>query len=109
MSQSEVIANTILQQLGGRLSMMTGAHNLVALESGLQFSLRKGDARDGINRVQIILTAMDDYTVIFYKIDVRNVENPCVTVDTVEGIYCDQLMDVFENHTGLYLTLSPRQ
>jgi hypothetical protein len=96
------IANTILEQTGGRkLAVMTGAFNFYAIDSGLQFQLKSG-AKDGINKIRIVLTSDDDYTVTFYK-------GAGVIVATVDSVYCDMLQDIFEEHTGLYTTLFARQ
>jgi hypothetical protein len=107
LTHNQEIARTILEQLGRQFVVLTGASQFVALESGLQFNIGSG-AKDGISKVRIILTPADDYTLIFYK-KTRNPVEPWATVDTVEGVYCDNLQDVFESHTNFYVTLSPRR
>ena len=105
------IAQTIAQQIGGlnRLVVMTGAKQFVALSEvdeqlgGLKFKVGRG-ANNAINTVIIKLMANDTYTVEGWTIRgvkaTRKVE--------VSDVYCDNLMDVFENITGFYLTLNAR-
>jgi hypothetical protein len=111
MTANQQIARTILEQFGGgRLAVMTGAHSFVAIDQGLQFHLKHG-AKDGINRVTIVLTPADDYTVTFYRFTrqaLQRGEHP-VVVAQAEGVYCDTLQDIFEQHTGLFTTLFARQ
>lgn len=95
------IATTVLEQLGGnRFRMMTGSRDFVALESGLMFRVGSG-ARNGINKVRVVLTPADDYTVEFWR--VRGTK--ATLVQSREGIYCDQLQEVFTNETGFYTRL----
>jgi hypothetical protein len=94
------IAKTILEQLGGnRFVRFTGAKNLVALESGLLFSIPK--AKDSINRVRITLTPADTYTVEFCAVRGSKVKE----VAKLEDVYCDMLVELFETNTGLYTHL----
>ncbi len=98
------IANTILQQLGGRkFQAMTGARQFVALESGLRFKLPGGGGfcRNGINCVSITLDPSDTYTVAFY----RNRGMTVTTVSEHHDIYFDQLQGVFRAETGLEMHL----
>ena len=99
-------ANVILEQIGRgntrALPVMTGARSFVAHNEergALSFKL-PNNAKDGINFVKVVLTASDTYTVTFARVwgtkfDVKA---------TVENVYCDQLADVFERETGLYVT-----
>ena len=53
------------------------------------------------NALRITLDPSDTYTMKFFKINPRK-----LTVDTVreiEDVYCDQLTEIFERETGLYL------
>lgn len=104
MTRAQQIATTILNQLGGhRFLAMTGAKQLISLESGLQFSLPARFARKGINKVQVVLTGMDDYHLKFFRYNSKSFDCPCL--EEREGIYCDQLQDVFTAVTGLYTHL----
>jgi hypothetical protein len=106
MTRNQEIAKTILEQLGGgQFVAVTGAHGFVAIDNGLQFQLHAG-AKDKINKVRIVLTPADEYNVIFYR--TRGPVEP-VLVATLDGLYFDQLQDVFEEHTGLYTTLKARK
>ena len=103
--ESQQIARTILEQLGGPgFTMLTGACNLVATGNGLRFFIGSG-AKNGINRVTVTLNPADDYFVQF-----EHVSAPLyAVVSDAEGVYADQLQDVFEHHTGFYTTLRPRR
>lgn len=92
------VANTILQQLGGRqFLVMTGATNLVGGADSLSFSLPTAIAKDRINKVRVTLTPADDYTVEFFYIRGTKV----ATVKSLDGVYSDQLQDIFTDTTGL--------
>jgi len=101
----KAIATEIYSQFGGnRAGAMIGMYNQAYDGSAASpnFSSRfKATAKNGINHVKIELTAMDDYTVKFGKIRGTDFK----VVKTVEGVYADMLQDVFENETGLYLSL----
>lgn len=95
------VANTILEQLGGRrFTLMTGARNFVAGQSELSFRL-PNNAANGINVVSIKLTARDDYDLTFSRLRRTKQGVTMTVVDTRTGIYCDQLRDVFERVTQL--------
>ena len=111
------IATTIIQQMGGggKLRAMVGASDIFALEAGVQFSF-KGCKE--ANKVKIDLTEMDTYNISFYKIpklgkiNTKNLESfmakieTCNTpIKTFEGAYEDMLKPIFEETTGLYLSL----
>jgi hypothetical protein len=93
------VAQTILDQMGGtrRIMMMTGAKQFVSSDDGVQFSF-KGSRK--YNKVVVKLAADDTYTVGMFKI--RGVS---VKGQNFDGIYADQLVELFERETGLYLTL----
>jgi hypothetical protein len=100
-TRSQEIAHTIAQQLGGlgRLAMMVGAKNFVALESGLTMKLGKG-AKDGITHLTVTLDADDTYTVRFQRVYGTKVTEK----GTTEGAYADMLTNLFESTTGFYLS-----
>jgi len=98
------IANTIIAQLGGRrFTVMTGAKDFCATETGLSFRLpgAGGYCKNGINRVRIALTGRDDYDVFFHR--VRGAK--LTTIAMHSGIYAEQLRDVFTAATGLQTSL----
>ena len=93
---------TIFDQLGGnKFKVMTGAKNFCysTEENFLSFSIGKNEK--GINRVKIILTPADDYTMQFAYVRGTNYK----IKKTVEGVYCDMLQDVFTKETGMYTKL----
>jgi hypothetical protein len=97
MSTDMTVATTILQQLGGRrFQTMTGAHSFSGDTNALVFKFP--GAKDRIFACRIMLTPADDYTLAFYRKRGRyNVE----VAEELDGIYCDQLQEVFSRVTGL--------
>ena len=131
MTQNQEIANTILQQLGGRqFIMMTGAKQLVAIDNGLRFRIGRNGSK--ANMVRIILKGDDTYLMQFMKIG--NEVNPYAillryankglnkaeynakvqnaiekakkaaepkVLQQYDGIFCDQLEDLFRDYTKM--------
>ena len=97
-------AQTIKQQLGGgKFVAMTGAKDFMfsGKDSYLSFKIGKG-AKDGINYIKIIYNqGKDDYTVEFCVFRGTNV----TVKHRAEGVYADQLREIFQKHTGLYTSL----
>ena len=96
------IAMTILEQLGGnKFAAMTGAKNFTysstAKSPFLMFQIGSG-AKNAIKFVKITLNSMDLYDMEFMK---RNGS----IVRTINGIYNDQLQDIFTDVTGFYTRL----
>ena len=90
----------IYKQLGGkRFSLMTGAKQFVFDEDSLRFRIPK--AKSGINFVRIRLTPEDLYDVEFGKI--RGFDY--VAISEAKGVFCDQLVELFERETGMYCKL----
>lgn len=99
---SREVAETILQQLGGRrFIVMTGAKRVVAEGNALRFRLPSNFAKSGINAVTITLNCMDTYDLVFSNVNGLDVTE----IATVNDIYADQLRDVFRSETGLNTTL----
>ena len=82
---------------------MTGAREFVDGGKFLRFKLPK--AKDGINFVEITLNSMDTYDIEFGRIRKVGVEFTYKVVKTVDGIYNDQLQEIFTQYTGLYTKL----
>jgi len=105
MNRNREIAEEILRQLGGNLFVaMTGAKDLMAIDDGLMFSLPRGFAKNSINKVRIVLTPMDTYTVEFWKIGTA----PRYTQTQIskhDDIYVEDLRRVISDETGLALSL----
>ena len=95
-------ARIIFEQIGGhKFAVMTGAKNFCYSEKEHFLSFSIGRNNKGINRVKIILTPADDYTMQFFYIRGANYKVKA----EVEGVYCDMLQDVFTMNTGLYTKL----
>lgn len=96
------VAKTILQQLGGnRFVAMTGTKNFVGCDDALVMSLPRNKSK--ANKLRIVLTPMDTYTMEFQKINMKKMT--VETVKTVENVYCDLLQDAFMTETGMYTSL----
>jgi hypothetical protein len=94
----KTIAATILEQLGGRKFIaMTGAKNMLNHGNALSLRLPSRFATDGINYVKVTLTHMDDYTLEFGKVRGMNYK----LLKSIDGVYCDQLQEIFTATTGL--------
>ena len=99
-TKDTTIAETILQQLGGRRFIaMTGSSNFIAGKNSLSMKLTRN--KSGANYLRITLTSMDDYTMEFISIRGTNMN----VKETSEGVYCDQLAFFFTRHTGMYTSL----
>lgn len=99
------IAQTILNQLGGRQFLMLTASKLMVSETSL--TCKVGSNPNNIAAVKITLTDDDLYTVTAYKWRGR----PRVMTEVIkhEGLFCDMLQDEFEEITGLYVTFGKRK
>ena len=101
----EGVAETILQQLGGRkFTTMTGAKNISKGKNNegneyLGFYLPHADR--GINYVKITLNDLDTYDIEYAKIRGTNYS----VVSTSENIYAENLIEDFETNTKLYLSI----
>lgn len=96
------VALEIFHQLGAtRFIAMTGAKNCSDIGNGMAFQLPANLTKNRINAVKIVLDPSDTYTVKFIKCTTKEIK----TVSEHSGIYCDQLVDLFEQQTGLYTHL----
>ena len=101
---SEDVAKTIIQQLGHKALYMLGAKNLVRGKDGGKewISFRIGKNSKGINYIKIYYNAGKDlYDIEFGRI--RGVEYK--TVNKIDDIYFDQLHELIEKYTGMYVKL----
>ena len=95
------IQNTMIQQLGGmgKLKAMVGASQFSALTKyELAFKF-KGSGMT--NCVKITLNALDLYDIEFFRIRGSNIK----PVASFLGVYAESLRGLFEETTGLYLSL----
>ena len=86
----------------GRLKAMVGAKNFVVHDnySGISFKFaNKGAGRP--NYIKITLNAADTYNVEFGRVWGMDYK----VIEKLEGVYNDQLKELFEKATGLYLSL----
>lgn len=106
------IANTILNQLGGNAFIaMTGASHFVSDGNTLRMNLPRNMSK--ANKLYITLTADDLYTMRFFKFAAGRYnsktysfsEDKTVEVELFEGVYCDQLQELFTRVTGMYTRL----
>ena len=104
--EQKQIANTIIMQMGGqgKLRAMVGANNFgfEQTDEGVAMSFHfKGSRKHNICKV--ILNGDDTYTFKLYKLNRRTY----TLKDTYQltGVYWDMLKPVFEQQTGLYLSL----
>jgi hypothetical protein len=100
-NEASQTAKAILKQLGGnKFIAMTGAKNFTGDNKSLQFSLPK--AKGGINKVRIELDRGRD----LYNIEFGSLRAGKYKVKKkFNGIYADQMGDLFEKTTGLYIRL----
>ena len=97
------VADTILEQMGGknRIGAMVGVtsffSNIDSVKGGAGFRFR-ARAKDGIKAVTIVLEASDTYTVRF--VTARG-----YLKREVADVYASDLKALFEDVTGLYLSL----
>lgn len=98
--EQKQVAETIIEQLGGRLTPMIGAYNMFHHAEGALSFRFKARASNSANHCKV--TLVDDlYTVVFTSIRGTKVN----VKGTFEGIYNDQLKELFERETGLCLTM----
>lgn len=91
------VAQTIATQLGGtsRLKMMVGAHNFATDGKNLVFKIKNPK----INYIKITLNGKDLYDLEFSKVGISY-----KVVKEYKDIYNDQLVELFEKTTGMYLS-----
>ena len=92
------VATTIRDQIGHKALYMLGAQNIGGTENSLSFKIR---GTNKVSHIKITLNSMDTYDVEFFKIRGSKIS----TVNKVDGIYADQLLEIIEQNTGLYTSL----
>lgn len=109
--QVPYFAQEIIRQMGGigKLRAMVGAKSFVYSdqEESVMFGFMTG--KSGINKIKITLTPMDLYSVEFWQIPstramLKGVE-PALVGGVHDNVYWEDLQDLFEAETGLYLSL----
>jgi hypothetical protein len=107
--RAKEIAETIYAQFGGRkAAAMIGMHAMAfgTDESGNAYLSFKFKAGRKANYCKVTLNAMDTYDMEIQKVSFGVSQGlKCKVVASHDGVYCDQLQDLFEKATGLYLRL----
>jgi len=94
---NKTVAIEILKQLGGnRFIAMTGAKNFTCDNNSMGFQISNRNLLKA-RFVKITLNIWDTYDIEFKTIK----KNEIVTLDSLSGIYNDQLQEVFTSKTGL--------
>jgi hypothetical protein len=97
MSNSNFSAETVLQQLGGRKFIaMTGAKHFTKGKNFIGFKIPRGNNK--IRYIKIELNSMDTYDMKFMTLSGKIIKKE-------DGIYSDQLQEIFTENTGLYTHL----
>lgn len=88
-----------IRQLGGfgRLKTFVGAKDFVSDGNTLRFRFKGSKVA---THLSITLNSLDTYDLKFLKVWGKDVK----TVKEFENIYADQLVEIFEETTGLYLS-----
>jgi len=91
-------AGEVLKQLGGnKFRAMTGAKNFVKDDAKQMIIFKIGRNSKGVNYVRITLNSMDTYDMEFISMRAGK-----KTIKSkADGVYNDQLQEVFTNHTGM--------
>ena len=96
LTESQQVAKTILQQLGGnKFIAMTGAKNFGSSKNSLQFKIGKNSK--SISHVIITLKSSDLYDVEFIRM--RGTSRK--VVKKLKGVYADMLQKIFTKYTGM--------
>lgn len=95
------IAETIYNQLHGRrrLATMAGCKNFTYGEGCVTFHIGRNAKK--VTAMGVKLEASDTYTVTLYQGKGVNMRKK----ETLENVYASQLVSIFEDRTGMFLTL----
>ena len=99
------VAETILQQLGGRRFIaMTGAKKLLASNDSLSFRIGRNATQTNYVKIEYDY-GKDLYSMSFSYVANNKGEITTKELKRLEGVYCDQLTEIFTDFTGLYTSL----
>jgi hypothetical protein len=99
-THTKEIAAEILRQMGGsKFIVMTGSYNFIADGNTLCMKLRRNKSRANI--LYITLNSMDTYDMRFAQFSGTDVKD----LRIVEGVYDDQIQEIFTDVTGMYTHL----
>ena len=101
--QSMAIIETMVSQLGGNKALaMTGGRFIADTENCKLIFIFKGSRK--ANRLHMTyLEGQDLYKMEFIKHSPKYLTDK--VVKEYDGVYCDQVIELFEAFTGLYLSL----
>lgn len=100
-SDSQLLAKEIMQQIGRNSLWAAGARNFFALsededfQGGLQFRVTITSPQHH-HKIQVHLTWLDDYTVELWLIK----RGEARLINAITGVYCDQLADTIYDLTN---------
>jgi hypothetical protein len=95
------VAKTILDQFGGKMALVLIGGKAKVVENGQGIGIKwPNKQRSKGNYVEIVLKPDDTYEMTFF--------NGTKKVKSYDGVYADQLQDIFEKQTGWYLTMGRR-
>lgn len=109
---NNIVAMEILKQLGGnKFLAMTGAKNLTCDNNSLNMKLSKNMSK--ANYLKITLNSLDTYDIRFYNVtdgrmNMKTFESSPIKnkdIKVLNGVYCDQLQEIFTEVTGMYTSL----
>jgi hypothetical protein len=97
------VADTIIQQLGGagQLRAMLGTKSVLVDENSARFDFRM--VRKANKCLVTYHPGLDLYSMDFYLLNARKAS--CKLVQSYSMIYADQLRSLFEDFTGLRMSL----
>ena len=96
------IETTTLAQIGGAKAMYMIGGTVYTGHGKPELQVKfKARALSGINYLKIALKGDDTYTVTLSRVTIKG-ENVKLSLT---GVYADQLVEIFERHTGLYLSV----
>ena len=106
------VADTIYQQLGGnKFTVMTGAKHFVYDDNSLRFNIPRNMSR--ANTVKITLRGDDTYDMVFRQVITPKLSHKTwefskgkdVVIREFNGIFFNQLAELFTEVTGMYTRL----
>lgn len=100
---NDTTAETFDQLGGWEFARLIGTKAISSDDSTLKVRFT-GKAKYQINLIYVTLMGDDTYTMEFMRASGESV----VSVLEFEGVYWDQLQDIFESSTGLFTSLFPR-
>ncbi len=101
------IPQTILSQLGGGgFALLTGSKNFTTSHEERALTFQPGANPKSVTHIEIILEPSDTYRMRFSRLNSRTCELATLAEHT--EVYAEDLLDIFEQETGLFATLGKR-